>query len=353
MTSVSFLPGPSSSTEDSGGTGRHASVNRRDVSGYKRKSLMLTDSTSSESCAEASVAVGTKRARGRLDEPEEPKYSSLAPSGTGDACFHLDPMSTIVTGAKRLRLSDSAVENRDNELHQSLFIKNHREEQEPVLQTAIKHTGVLVIPVRASLAGLPEELIIDVLTELGLGDVMSLRRVRLNNSFAELAIVTCQCIQTNKRLACVTRARVIWIKRLCQLLDHLQIAATVLPSQVSTRDLEHAVIRPYIFDYRWLRSRACHESPMTSKYLWTGWDEAEYIRFPILMPGGRWVFAAYDDPGSFVSTVCFWDLDQTPDQPPEAQLIAEGRIISMDVKMDRTGRFAFLVILSEKERYVA
>ncbi|KAF8489492.1 hypothetical protein JB92DRAFT_1373887 [Gautieria morchelliformis] len=331
MTDISFRA--SSSTDSGGPTGSHASVNCRDVTAYKRKSLM--DSTSSKSGAEASVAVGTERTRGRLDEPEE-KYSSLAPSGTRDVCFDVDPVSTIVMGAKRVGNSDSA-ENRDYALHQSLFIaKNHQEEQEPVPQTAINHTGVLIIPARASLAGLPEELIIDVLTELSVGDVMSLRR-------------------TNKRLAYITRDRAIWINHLCQLLDHLQIAqgtATFLPSQVSSRDLEHAVIRPYIFDYRWLRSSSCNESPMTSKVLSTGWSEPEDIRFPILMPGGRWLIAAYDHPRSSISAVCLWDLDHgTLKQLPEAQMIAEGRVTSMDAKMDRTGRFAFLVILSEKENF--
>ncbi|KAF8518081.1 hypothetical protein JB92DRAFT_2904320 [Gautieria morchelliformis] len=325
MMDVSFRA-PSSS-KDSGDKSRHASVIRqRDVTVLRRKSLM--DSTSSESGAEASTAVGTKRTRGRLDEPEGPKYSSLAPSGV---CFDLDPMSTIVIGAKRVRIVDSAGENRDSEWHQSLFVeKNHREKQEPVPQTAIKHTGVLVIPARASLAGLPEELIIDVLTELGVGDVISLRR-------------------TNKRLANVTRARVIWIKRLCQLLHHLQIAQGPA-TQVPTRDLEHAVIRPYIFDYKWLRSRACHERPMASKVLSTGWSEAGDIRFPMLMPGGRWLLAACDHPRSPTSAVCIWDLHDGT-QPPDAQMIAEGRIISMDVKMDRKGTFGILAVLSEKDNF--
>jgi hypothetical protein len=145
---------------------------------------------------------------------------------------------------------------------------------------------------------------------------------------------------------------VIWIKRLFQLLDRLEIftgPATFLPFQLSSRDLERAVLRPFIFDYKWLRSSSCRENPIASRDLSTSSSELENLRLPFLLPGGRWLIAAHDDGRCSDSVVCLWDLDHgTLKGLPEAQMLAEGIICSMDVKMDQRGSFAFMVILSEK-----
>lgn len=163
-------------------------------------------------------------------------------------------------------------------------------------------------------------------------------------------------IQTNRRLAYVTRARVLWIIRLRQLLDHLAFAkssAAFLPAQLSLRALEHVVVRPHIFYHKWLRSIACHQIPIKSRTLSTNWSEPEDIRLPILMPGGRWLIATCDDGRFSKSSICLWDLDHgTLKWLPDAQMDAEGRVRSLDMKMDRKGSFAFLAVLSNNEEYV-
>ena len=98
---------------------------------------------------------------------------------------------------------------------------------------------------------------------------------------------------------------------------------------------------------------ACYETPIVSKVLSTSWSEPEDIRFPLLMPGGRWLIAVCDDGRSFNSTISLWDIDSGAlNWLPEVQILAEGRVLSLDMKMDQTGVFAVLAVLCEKEEYV-
>jgi hypothetical protein len=136
------------------------------------------------------------------------------------------------------------------------------------------------------------------------------------------------------------------------LLDHARLpesSTTFLSSLLSTPTLEHTVLRPHIFNYKWFRSLTCPQNPTSSRVLSTGWSAPQDVRFPILLPGGRWLIAVCDDKRSSNSGVCLWDLDHGKLKwLPEAQMEAEGRVLSMDVKLDQKGSFALLAVFSEK-----
>jgi hypothetical protein len=134
---------------------------------------------------------------------------------------------------------------------------------------------------------------------------------------------------------------------------HVTMSPTALlhTTQLSSSALERAVKRPHIFNYAWFRSHESHEVPTTSHVLSTSWSKREDIRLPILMPGGRWLIAVGDNVGSLSSCICLWDLDRgTPKRLPAMHIVAEGRVFSLDMKVDRTGAFAFVAVISEQEK---
>ena len=183
MSDVSFPCRPSSSAGNRGATVCHSSTvdtshPGKDCADNKNVSVVegsQTESTFSAPGEEASVSVGTKRARD-LGESEDNHSSALT---TGEVCFDGEPISTIVAGAKRLRISDKAADERDNELRHSLILDRHQDEQEPVFQASVIQT--IIILETPSLSGLSEELIIEITNGLTLPDIMALRMVRSNS----------------------------------------------------------------------------------------------------------------------------------------------------------------------------
>ena len=141
-----------------------------------------TDSSLFASEAEVSVKAGAKRTRGLGSEDD---YGSTSDA---DKVFCVDAVSTVVTRAKKLRISDSAADARDAELSQCLTVKKKHEGEAPSLQN--KAIQYFIIPVKPSLPGLPEELIVEILQGLAISDIMAIRRVRSNKNIGNFLVIS-------------------------------------------------------------------------------------------------------------------------------------------------------------------